>query len=236
MIGIIGAMTIEVDELKSRMTDKTVKTIADMEFVSGLLCGTEVVVTVCGEGKVNAAMCTQAMILEYKPDIIVNTGVGGGLAEGLKIGDIVVADAVVEHDMDMSPLGFEKGYICGIDGIEMKCDKKISNLLCGCVAACEIPYRRGIVATGDQFISSDEKKQWLRDTFSASVCEMEGGAIGHVCQRNNIPFGVLRAISDGGDDDAKMSFPEFAALAAANSVKVMTAFAENFEKGDKIGE
>lgn len=235
MIGIIGAMTVEVDGLKSHMTDKTVKTIAGMEFVCGKLFGTEAVVTVCGEGKVNAAMCAQAMISEYNPDAVINTGVGGGLAEGLKIGDIVVADAVVEHDMDMSPLGFEKGYICGIDGIEMRCDEKLSELLRKSVAACKIPYRQGIVASGDQFISSDEKKNWLRETFSASVCEMESGAIGHVCQRNNVPFGVLRAISDGGDDDAKMSFPEFAALAAENSIKVMTVFIENFEKGDIYG-
>lgn len=229
MLGIIGAMTVEVDGLKEIMTDKRQKTVGDMEFTSGKLCGQEAVVAVCGEGKVNAAMCAQAMILEYAPDMIINTGVGGGLADGLKIGDIVAATAVVEHDMDMSPLGHPVGYICGIDGIEMPCDKKIQELLIGCVTDCGINCQSGIVASGDQFISSDAKKKWLIDTFGAAVCEMEGGAIGHVCVRNGVPFGVLRAVSDGGNDDAKISFPEFAAMAAANSIKVMTLFAERLQ-------
>lgn len=226
MLGIIGAMTVEVEGLKKIMTDKVEKEISGMTFTSGVLCGREAVVTVCGEGKVNAAMCAQTMILEYKPDMIVNTGVGGGLAEGLRIGDIVAAESVVQHDMDMSPLGYKVGYICGIDGIEMPCDRKITDLLAECIEECGINYRRGIVATGDQFISSAEKKKWLIENFNAAVCEMEGGAIGQVCTRCGVPFGVLRAISDGGDDEAHMSFPEFAALAAENSIKVMTLFAE----------
>lgn len=226
MIGIIGAMTVEVDGLRKIMTEKSDKIIAGTTFTKGILCGKEAVVAVCGEGKVNAAICAQTMIMEYHPDMIVNTGVGGGLAEGLKIGDVVAATKVVEHDMDMSPLGFKKGYICGIDGIEMECDKEITELLSDCIKECEIDCRQGIVATGDQFISSEEKKKWLVETFDAAVCEMEGGAIGHVCVKNGVPFGVLRAISDGGDDEASMSFPEFAALAAENSIKVMTLFAE----------
>ncbi len=226
MIGIIGAMTVEIDGLKAIMTDKIDKIIAGITFTKGLLCGKEAVVAVCGEGKVNAAICAQSMIMEYNPDMIVNTGVGGGLAEGLKIGDVVAATSVVEHDMDMSPLGHKVGYICGIDAVEMDCDKKITDMLFECIEECGIDCRKGIVATGDQFISSAEKKAWLVENFNAAVCEMEGGAIGHVCVRNGVPFGVLRAISDGGDDEASMSFPEFAALAAENSIKVMTLFAE----------
>lgn len=226
MIGIIGAMTVEIDGLKAIMTDKTDKTIAGITFTKGLLCEKEAVVAVCGEGKVNAAICAQSMIMEYKPDMIVNTGVGGGLAEGLKIGDVVAATSVVEHDMDMSPLGHKIGFICGIDAVEMDCDKKITDALFECIEKSGIDCRKGIVATGDQFINSTEKKAWLVENFNAAVCEMEGGAIGHVCIRNGVPFGVLRAISDGGDDEASMSFPEFAALAAENSIKVMKLFAE----------
>lgn len=229
MIGIIGAMTVEVEGLKNIMTEKCDTEISGCVYTKGLLCGKEAVVTVCGEGKVNAAMCTQTMILTYKPDMIINTGVGGGLADGLKIGDIVAADAVLQHDMDMSPLGYEVGYICGVDGVLMHCDSKISDLLFECIKDCSIPCKRGIVATGDQFISSNEKKRCLVEKFNASVCEMEGGAIGQVCTRNGVPFGVLRAISDGGDDAAHMSFPEFAKLAAENSIKVITAFANKMK-------
>lgn len=226
MIGIIGAMTVEIEGLKAKMSEKTEKSVGGMTFVSGKLCGKDVVLTVCGEGKVNAAMCAQTMILLYSPSMIINTGVAGGLAEGLEITDAVIATAVVEHDMDMSPLGHPIGYVCGVDAIEMPCDKKIIPILSECAAACGVNHKLGIVATGDQFISSDEKKRWLIDTFDAYACEMEGGAIGHVCTRNNVPFGILRTISDGGDNSAKMSFPEFAALAAENSIKIMTLFLE----------
>lgn len=225
MLGIIGAMTVEVDELKKIMSDTLEHTVGDMTFVSGKLYGADAVVTVCGEGKVNAAMCTQAMIMEYAPDLIVNTGVGGGLADGLKIGDVVVAFAVVEHDMDMSPLGYPIGFVGGVNRTEMPCDKKTADLLERCTRELNIPCRRGIVASGDQFISSDEKKAFLVKTFNASVCEMEGAAIGHVCIRNGVPFGVLRSVSDSGDDKASMSFPEFAELAAKNSIAIIKLFA-----------
>lgn len=230
MIGIIGAMTMEIDGIKSAMTDVSVKKTGGMEFVCGTFCGCRIVAAVCGEGKVNAAMCAQAMIMEYHPDFIVNTGVGGGLAECLHIGDIVVATSVVEHDMDMSPLGYERGYVCGTDCIYMECDSEISKKLCRCVSNRGLSYIKGVVASGDQFISSDDKKKWLVDTFNAVVCEMEGAAIGHVCIRNNVPFGVLRAVSDGGDDDAKLSFPEFASMAAANSIRIISDFAESCAK------
>ena len=228
MIGIIGAMTVEVEALKELMTDKCDKVISGMTYTSGKLLGKDVVITVCGEGKVNAAMCAQTMCLEYKPETIVNTGVAGGLADGLKIGDIIIATSVAEHDMDMSPLGYDVGYICGIDGIYMDCAENIVSALSKSVDSCGISYKTGVIASGDQFISDNDKKEWLKSTFNAYACEMEGGAIGHVCVRNGIPFGVLRAISDGGDDEASMSFPEFAALAAKNSIEVIKNFIKNF--------
>ena len=137
----------------------------------------------------------------------------------------MVASAVVEHDMDMSPLGYPIGFVGGVNRTEMPCDKKTADLLERCTRELNIPCRRGIVASGDQFISSDEKKAFLVKTFNASVCEMEGAAIGHVCIRNGVPFGVLRSVSDSGDDKASMSFPEFAELAAKNSIAIIKLFA-----------
>lgn len=230
MIGIIGAMTVEVEGLKAKMTDCEVKKTGGMEFVSGRIDGQDVVAAVSGEGKVNAAMCTQAMILEYNPMVIVNTGVGGGLAEGLKVGDIVVGTKVAQHDMDMSPLGYEKGYVCGIDAVYVDCDKRVSDALCDCLEKDGCDYRAGIIVSGDQFVASDDKKRWLTENFDGAVCEMEGAAIGHVCARNQIPFGVIRAISDGGDDEADISFPEFAEAAAKRSVKIVTDFVKTYNK------
>lgn len=229
MLGIIGAMTVEIEGLKKIMTEKTEKSVAGIVFTKGLLCGKEAVVAVCGEGKVNAAMCAQVMIMKYSPDMIINTGVGGGLVKNLKIADVVAAKSVVQHDMDMSPLGYKAGYICGIDAVNIPCDEKVTDLLVSCIKACGIACHTGVIASGDQFISSNDKKKWLVDTFDAVVCEMEGGAVGHVCAKNGVPFGVLRAISDGGDDEANVSFPEFAAIAAENSIKVMKTFAEKMQ-------
>lgn len=228
MLGIIGAMTIEVDGLKAMMTDAKEKTIGGMTFTCGVLCGKETVVAVCGEGKVNAAMCAQAMIMEYKPSVIINSGVAGGLADGLKIGDIVIASAAVQHDWDASAMGYPLGWVAGagVEMIELPCDKAVAELLAECAAELGLTHKTGIVATGDQFISSDGKKQWLIENFNAAACEMECGAIAHVCLKNGVKFGGVRAISDGGDDEACMSFPEFAALAAENSIKLMTLFAE----------
>lgn len=226
MIGIIGAMNIEIDGLKAIMNDKCDKKIANITYTKGTVFGKDIVVAVCGEGKVNAAMCAQAMIDMFNPSMIINTGVGGGVKDGFNVCDVLSADSVVQHDMDMSPLGYEAGYICGIYGIEIRCDKTIADLLFDCITDCDIPCHRGVVATGDQFISSNEKKSWLVEKFNASVCEMEGGAIGQVCTLNNVPFGILRAISDSGDDEACMSFPEFAARAAENSIKALTLFLE----------
>lgn len=228
MIGIIGAMTVEVEGLKALMTEKEERIISGITFTQGKLMDKDVVVTVCGEGKVNAAISAQTMCLSFSPEIIINTGVAGGLADGLKIGDVVIGTSVVEHDMDMSPLGFDKGYICGIDGIYMDCDKRIIAVLSNSVRECGLSFKEGVIASGDQFISDSAKKEWLKETFNAFACEMEGGAIGHVCVKNGVPFGVLRAISDGGDDKASMSFPEFAALAAKNSIEVMKNFTQNF--------
>lgn len=224
MVGIIGAMTIEIEGLTEMMTEKKTEEIAGMTFTTGKLMNKDTVLVVCGEGKVNASMAAQIMILKYNPDFIVNTGVAGGIADGLSVCDTVVADSVIQHDLDMSSLGWEIGFTSGIDSAYIECDKRLQKLLAKSVEKTGINYRVGVIASGDQFISSNEKKNQLANMFNASACEMESGAIGHTCYRNGVPFAVLRAISDGGDDSAKLSFPEFSALAAKNSIEVMKNF------------
>ena len=192
MTGIIGAMKIEIEALNAQMENRQTKTVSGIEFTSGTLCGREVVTSVCGIGKVFAAMCAQTMILLYSPDRIINTGVAGSLSTKLNIGDIAVSDFVVEHDMDTSPLGDPVGMISGK------------------------------IASGDCFVNSAEKKKYISETFGAIACEMEGAAIGHVCYVNKVPFCVIRAISDAADGSSHMDYSKFTALAAKNSAAVMT--------------
>ena len=129
MTGIIGAMHIDVETIKSLMKNKTAEKIGGVEFVKGTLHGKEIVIAVCGIGKVAAAMCTQAMILRYSPDRIINTGVGGSLSTKLTIGDIAVAESLVQHDMDTSPLGDPVGLISGLNIVNIPADKRWSELL-----------------------------------------------------------------------------------------------------------
>lgn len=233
-IGIIGAMSIEVDALKDMMTDREDREISSVKFCRGILNGVNVIVAEAGVGKVNAAVTAEAMILTFRPDYIINTGVAGGLDEHLKIGDIVIADKVCEHDMDTTPIGDPPGYITGLNKVYMKCDPYIgSELMKAAEAEKSINVDFGIVASGDQFIATDEQRDYIRKNFSASAAEMEGAAIGHVCAQNNIAFAVIRAISDSANDDSKVDFPVFAAGAAKRSVSILSRALESIaEKGE----
>ncbi len=232
MIGIIGAMDIEVSSLKELMDNIKTKTISTVKFYVGEIKGIKAVVATAGVGKVNAAVCTQTMIMEFNPDIIINVGVAGGLSPELGIGDVAVADMVVEHDMDTTPIGDEAGFITGIDKVYMDCDKKISQIMYD--ASCEIEgikVVRGTIASGDQFIASDEQRNRILSTFKNVVAaEMEGASIGHVCTMNNKPFAVLRAISDGANSDSHMDFPTFTKLAAKNSTNIILKMFEKLER------
>ncbi len=226
MIGIIGAMEVEVASLKERMENKEICTVSGIEFVKGTLCGAEAVVAKCGVGKVFAALCTQTMILKYAPDCIINTGVAGSLSENLGVCDVAVASAVVQHDMDTSPIGDPIGLISGINVVEIPSDKAVSHKLISIVEELGVNCVSGIVASGDQFIASKEKKEFITESFGAVACEMEGAAIGHVCFVNGVPFAVLRAISDNADGSSHLDFPTFAAKSAELSISIIERFAK----------
>ena len=224
MIGIIGAMTLEIEGLRALMTDKQEKTVSGIKYVSGIIENQRVVTAVSGIGKVFAAICAQTMILEYNPDVIINTGVAGTLTERLSIGDIAVAKNVVQHDMDTSPLGDPKGLISGINVIYIDSDIKTSEGLSRAAKELNINTVSGTVASGDQFIASKDKKTEIVESFNAVACEMEGAAVGQVCYVNKKPFAVLRAISDSADGSAELDYPTFSRMAAENYVKVVCVY------------
>lgn len=222
LIGIIGAMEVEVQALKDLMDNAELKEISSVVFYRGKINGIDTVVAVAGVGKVNAAVCAQTMILEYSPDYIINTGVAGGLSEDMKIGDAAVADKVAEHDMDTSPLGDELGFITGINKVYMQCDEYISGLMYDAAKSVDgINAVRGTIVSGDQFIASEEQRRFIKKNFNAVAAEMEGAAIGHVCTMNNVKFGVLRAISDGANSDSTIDFPTFTKMAVKNTVEII---------------
>ena len=229
-IGIIGAMDIEVQALKELMESPKIETISSVDFYSGIINGVDTVVAVAGIGKVNAAVCTQTMILSYAPSYIINVGVAGGLAPELGIGDIAVAETVVEHDMDTSPVGDAPGFISGINLIHIPCDKWLADMMYKASKNIEnANVLKGIIASGDQFIADDSQRKRITDTFGAIAAEMEGASIGHVCYMNKVPFGVLRAISDGANSDSVMDYPTFAKMAAKNSMKIICELLEDIK-------
>ncbi len=224
MIGIIAAMNVEMQALRSHIENPTSETISGIEFVRGTIGGREVVTAVCGIGKVFAALCAQTMILRYHPGAIINTGVAGTLTDKLTIGNIAVSSAVVQHDMDTSAIGDPKGLISGINKIFLPADEALGKALSACAASLGIVTHTGPIASGDQFVSSGEKKAFITETFGAVACEMEGAAIGHVCYVNQVPFCILRAISDSADGSSHMDYPTFVGLAAEQSVRLMLSY------------
>lgn len=226
MIGIIGAMRIEVETLWAAMTDKKYDNISGIEFVRGKLYGTDAVVAQCGIGKVFAATCAQTMILRYGVDTVINTGVAGTLSGELGVGDIAVSSSCVQHDMDTSPLGDPVGLISGINIVEIPADTALCEKVLRAAASLGINCRAGVIASGDCFVSSKDKKKYITDTFGALACEMEGAAIAQVCYINKVRFVVIRAISDSADGSADMDYSEFSKLAAERSSNVVKLLLE----------
>ncbi len=224
MIGLIGAMSIEIEGIREKMTKRSEKTVSGVKFVCGKLCGYDVVTAVCGIGKVFAAICAEAMILNYDPEFIINTGVAGGISNKLKIGDIAIGESVVQHDMDTTPIGDPKGLLSGINKVYLSCDPEVSKRLSECARELGFNTVFGTIATGDQFIASSEKKDELKNDFSAIAAEMEGGAIGHVCYVNGVRFAVLRAISDSANEESVSDYPTFAKAAADGYIKIIEKF------------
>ena len=227
IIGIIGAMDIEVDGIVSSMKKVKTKTVSGIKFYSGKLFKNDVVVAKCGIGKVFAAICAQTMILEYNPSVIINSGVAGSLTSKLGVLDIAIANNVVQHDMDTSPLGDPKGLVSGINVIYFESNSKIVETLVKSVNLQSCNYLCGTIASGDKFMSATSEKKALNEEFNAIACEMEGGAVGHTCYVNNVPFGIIRAISDG--EGAEMDYATFAKKAANQSIEIVKNFIKIYE-------
>lgn len=224
MLGIIGAMDVEVAELKKRVKAPTLSNYAGIDFVCGEIEGVMCVVAQCSPGKVNAALCTQAMIDKFAVDSIINIGVGCSLADDVVIKNVVIASDVCEYDIDITALGEPRGYINGLNLIKIPTDKAMSEDLSRCAITGGEIIRRGTVASGDTFIASRDLKKTIADEFGAICGEMEGGAIAHTCYANGVPFAVLRSISDGGNEESAIDYPTFKLLAAKISTRIILAY------------
>jgi len=225
MIGIIGAMQVEIEGLVEKIKKPKTKTIGGLMFVSGSIGDSKVVIIKCGIGKVNAGAATSIMVTTFKEiKLVINLGVAGGIGEGLYQGDFVVADCSIQHDFDLTVEGLRPGQLAEYDSREFKsCSlavKKMQAVLDG----LEFRYKTGIIVSGDQFIANNEKVEWLKVEFNALACDMETSAIAQVCKAFNMPFLAVRSVSDGATDEAYLDFAQFVIVAAERSIKAVEEF------------
>ena len=225
-VGIIGAMDNEIALLKDRMLITGTETVSGMTFYRGTLSGCPVVLVHCGWGKVNAGICAQTLILRYGVKAIIFTGVAGSLRSEIGIGDIVVSVDAVQHDMDLTALGYPKGKFNDNSVSEFAADPELRRraVASAAVAAPQQKVFEGRICSGDQFVADSQTKQELAETFGGLCCEMEGAAIAQVCTVNMVPFCVIRCISDGGDEDSSADYRDNLQLAAAGSANTVLDF------------
>ncbi len=222
-IGIIGAMNEEIKILKNNMQISNSIKIAQMEFYEGILNGKNIIVVESGIGKVNAAACTQILITYFEVEVIINTGVAGAIYDKLDIGDIVVSTDVIHHDFDVTTFGYKLGQIPRIDTYTFSADSNLVKIT-ERISKEELLKHNvytGRILSGDKFIASSEEKNKLWNIFNGYCAEMEGAAIGQICYLNNVPFVILRAISDKADGSADVNYNEFVHEAATNSSDIV---------------
>ncbi|KHF39652.1 5'-methylthioadenosine/adenosylhomocysteine nucleosidase [Halalkalibacter okhensis] len=218
-IGIIGAMNEEIERMKSEMNVTATHTIATVTFYEGTMHEQDIVLCKSGVGKVNAALTTQILIDKFAISYLLFTGVAGAVDESLDVGDLVISTSAMQHDLDVTALGFKKGQIPYFEGTsDFQADKKLVKIA---VRAAEDAMKRHIVqgriVSGDQFIADHEYVKGLREEFTATCVEMEGAAVAQAAVMNGVPFVIIRSMSDKANGEASLSFQEFTELASEQS-------------------
>ena len=228
MIGIMCAMREELEPILEYMDIKKTINHANNIFYLAEFNGKDIVLAYSKIGKVNAAITATVLIEKFKVDKILFSGVAGAIDKDLKIGDLIIATKTTQHDVDLTVFGYEPGFIPESQ-VFFECDEELNTLAIEVAKKLNIKLKSGIIASGDQFIHNKERKEWIAKTFNASAIEMEGGAVGCVCFNENIPFFMLRAISDSAEEGAGVDFDEF----LEESSKVSAEFLIEMIKGIK---
>ena len=231
-IGIIGADAMEV----ARLTENAVKvgnhTIAGMTFCEGKIGNTPVVIAQCGVGKVNAGICTQILIDRFGAKRIINTGVAGSLNNAINIGDLVISTDAVQHDFDISSLGYRHGEIPYLGLAAFPADRELRELAVKAAERCapELGVFEGRICSGDQFIAGHAQKELILERFGGMCCEMEGAAVAQVCHLYGVPWVVIRAISDKADESGAVDYPSFAERAARDCAEIVRAMVGQLDR------
>lgn len=227
-VGIIGAMKSEVEDLYNEIENPETTEIAGFKFFTGLIKGKEIVLLESGIGKVQAAVATALLISNFEPDFVINTGCAGGFSQDLSVGDVVISDKAAQHDVDVTALGYKPGQIPGQElyftadeFLIEKAEKAVSDI-------GDLKYKKGLVLTGDIFVSNDAVASKLKEIFpEAEAVEMEGGSIAQTCFLMGVPFVIIRSLSDIAGSESKVSYEQFVVKAAKKSAELVMKMLKN---------
>ncbi len=225
LVGIIGAMDVEVEILAQAMDGSRVSEKCGMRFRAGKIGDVDVVVVRSGIGKVNAAVCTQVLVDDFHVTHIINTGVAGALDPRINVGDIVVSTDAIYYDVDVTVFGYEPGQVPQMPVVDFAADEALraAALAAAREVAPEVGIFEGRVCSGDRFVSDEALKRSINETFDGLCCEMEGTAIAQTAWLNKVPFVIVRAISDKADGSDVMDYVEFEAVAARHCAGIVHA-------------
>lgn len=207
-IAIMGAMPEEIEPIVSKLGDVKQTVYGANTYYEGSYNGQEVVVAYSKIGKVFAAMTATMLIEKFGCDKLLFSGVAGAISNELSIGDLIIADGLCQHDLDITAFGHPFGYVPEGE-VCISTDVGLRNIAKDVATSKGLTLKEGVIATGDQFIANPERKDWIGSTFDADALEMEGASVAVVCNALNVPFFILRAISDSADMDASFNFDEF---------------------------
>lgn len=222
----MGAMPEEIEPIIGKLENVKETVYAANKYYEGTYNGREVVVAYSKIGKVFATLTATILIEKFNCDVLLFSGVAGAISSELKVGDLIIADGVSQHDLDITAFGHPYGYVPEGE-VCIPTDVALRNIAKDVAKEKDLTLKEGIIATGDQFVANEERKNWIGDTFKADALEMEGAAVAVVCSSLNVPFFILRAISDSADMDAGFDFDEFLESSAKISADFILSMVDN---------
>ncbi len=228
-LAIMGAMQEEIEPLLAHFKDVNVVEYANNKFYEVSYNGLEIVIAYSKIGKVFASLTASTMIEKFECDTLLFSGVAGGINPKLQIGDLIIADKLCQHDLDITAFGHPHGFVPG-GKVFVETTKELRDVAIKVANENNLKVIEGTIATGDQFVHSNERKQFIENTFNADALEMEGASVAVVCDALNVPFFILRAISDTADMDAGFDFDEFLKSSAKNSADYLIKIVKELKK------
>ncbi|MFB4164832.1 5'-methylthioadenosine/S-adenosylhomocysteine nucleosidase [Alteribacillus sp. JSM 102045] len=229
-IAVIGAMDEEVELLKDQLKNRKDEEIGGSFFHIGYIKEQEVILVKSGIGKVNAAISTTVLLQKFKPDAVINTGSAGGFNPALDVGDLVISKEVRYNDVDATVFGYEFGQVPQMPA-KYEADDQLVQVAEKCAAHENLTALKGLIVSGDSFMSDDTRVSFLKNTFVEPQCaEMEAGAIAQVCYRFNAPFVIIRSLSDIAGQDAKLSYDQFLEKASVHSANLVLSMLEELNR------